>query len=1111
MRSLLVFLLFGLPGARAVLPLGTYPECGTPDRPDLCPSELGEAWEMLSYVPEGARATTRPAELELGSGNNVDLAWRVTTGRFDVIMAIGDSGIDWSEVHLRYKVHINIGEVPLPQDADGVTAADYDTDGNGLVNVNDWVDDPRVTIDAGRDVADGILDASDLIYTFSDGVDDDGNGYADDIAGWDFFGHDNDAGHDYLHDYGTHGTGVAEEAGAEGEDGYGKIGVCPNCAILPVRVGDTFVTDGTRAGEAMVFAAESGAVAISQAIGALSTSDLTIDAARYAQDMGLTMIGAAGDENAYHHNFPAVLDGIIYVHSVRHNTPSEDGKVYSWFNTLNCNNFGARMTLVASSSACATGSVAQIVGVVGLMHSAARDAGLELSSAEVEQLLTSTADDVWLTDEERAESKAYPSGEGWDPFYGYGRVDAGAAVARVAALDIPPTVSLSEPSWFQTIDPADGVVDVVGVVSADRASSYTWEAEVGEGNDPRTWTAVGSGSGQSRMDGTLFQLDLSTFNNSRVAEADEDEGVVARLERVNGPAVTVRVRITDDQGRVGEQRRTFFVHRDDDAKPGFPFDLGGSGESSVVLADLDGDSIFEIIAGTGSGQVWALRGDGSALAGFPVATDPREIRNSTAEAYASGAVADNGDGFIGGMASGDLDGDGVPEIVGATLGGGLYAWHSDGSRVDGFPYWTIGREPEEFDTDHTWDQGFASGATLVDLDGDGALEIIAAAMDQRLYVVDADGNDFGPYPITLCYPTECDTNGARVITGATVGDLDGDGDYEIGLGSNEGIEDGRYSVSYLIDALTGEALPDWPLLTSGLVNEALLLPLVGEGHPASMAFADMDGDGESEIANPVMLGLTDPLNADQSTYLELPYYASDWPEGHNASMVPSIIQLVTNPAFGDLDGDGLPDYVCGGASALWLASLAVSQELDYQHGVGAWSGLTGEMFTGWPRQIEDIQFLMAPAIADVSGDGKPEVIYGSAGYLLHAWDVAGTEAAGWPKFTGNWLLGSPAVGDIDGDGYVDVVVTSREGWLYAWTTAGHADQAVQWQSLHHDAQNTGDYHHPLPKQQGPVLVADDESGCCKRDGGDEAWLLLPLGLFGLGRRRRSADRAQRSA
>ena len=165
-------------------------------------------------------------------------------------------------------------------------------------------------------------------------------------------------------------------------------------------------------------------------------------------------------------------------------------------------------------------------------------------------------------------------------------------------------------------------------------------------------------------------------------------------------------------------------------------------------------------------------------------------------------------------------------------------------------------------------------------------------------------------------------------------------------------------------------------------------------------------------------------------------------------------------------GDGLPDPIQGGAGALWLASLAMTQHYDFQHAVVAWSGVTGEVLPGWPRQIEDIQFFVAPAVADVSGDGNAEAIYGSGGYMLYAWDGEGQIADGWPKFTGHWILGAPAIGDIDGDGYVDVVISTREGWLFAWSTDGHADQQIGWGSIHHDNQNTGDYslapdHHSL--------------------------------------------------
>ena len=118
---------------------------------------------------------------------------------------------------------------------------------------------------------------------------------------------------------------------------------------------------------------------------------------------------------------------------------------------------------------------------------------------------------------------------------------------------------------------------------------------------------------------------------------------------------------------------------------------------------------------------------------------------------------------------------------------------------------------------------------------------------------------------------------------------------------------------------------------------------------------------------------------------------------------------------------------------------------------------------------------------------------------MHAWDKDGVEAPGWPKFTGGWMIGSPVVGDIDGDGYLDVVVGNREGWLYAFSTQGSADQAVQWSGMHHDAQNTGNYSHPIPQQQG--FESETETGCCKSNGDKSAALLIiPLALFALRRR-----------
>jgi len=1070
---------------------------------------------MISYIPEHALESVRAAEIELGSGISADKAWRTTTGTWGAVVAVGDSGIEWDESSLVNKIFLNVNELPAPWsvDADGETVETiceddvsrtecFDLDGNGLVNLQDYALDPRVSIEAGVAVADHRLDPSDLIYTFSDAVDDDGNGYVDDIAGWDFFADDNDPYSTLDSGYGTHGTDVMQDIGAEGEDG-GSIGVCPNCALLPVRVADTFVVDGTRVAQAIAFAADSGARVMNLSVGALSDPDLTRQAVAYAREKNMLLVGAAGDENSYHHNMPALHADFLYVHSVHYDTNSRDDEVYSYMNFFNCNNYGPRMDLVSGSEACATGAAANTSAVAGLVLSVSDELGLALDIDELRQVLISSVDEVWLSADELDEAGTYPSSEGWDPFYGYGRLNAAKAVESVAAGEIPPVARIVTPRWFETLDPSrQSGLEVELEVRADRAAEYTWELSWSQGWEPSDWTVVESGSGTEALEGHTVEFDFSGVDLSPVPEPELMEGVLERVERTHAPAVNFRLRVVDGEGRLGESKRTVFVNRDPDMLAGFPVNLKGSGESSPILSDLDGDGVFEVILATASGEVIALHGDGTAAEGWPVVVDVADSIASHAEspAFADGYLdADQPPGFIATVAVADLGGDGSPEVVAADTAGRVYVFSSKGERQDGFPVNILGRVPDEFDAQHSYENGIIGAPTLVDVDADGDLEIVLAAMDSRLYVWHHDGTVFDGYPVEICHPDNCDTRGARIITSVTVGDVDGDGDMDFGLGGNETVRNDSYSVTHVIDALSATPLPGWPVEENGLVSEAALLPIIGEGHPASLAFGDMDGDGDLEIIDAIMLGQTDVLDHKGETALALNYAADQFGENSNSNE-PSFVALTNNPAFGDLDCDGVLDPVMGGAGSFALVGLALTRAIDFQHVLGGWKGSTGEFFKGWPRQVEDFQFLVAPAIADISGDGWPEVVYASAGYLIHAWDRTGKSPEGWPKFTGQWLLGSPAVGDIDGDGWLDVVATTREGWLYAWSTKGRADQEIQWASLHHDPANTGNYETPLVTQAGPDEVA---TGCCKRSGAaDQAWLVGPILLLASGRRKR---------
>ena len=162
--------LFLLPtAARSEVPLDVYPDCGEPDRADLCPSDLNGEWSFLSYIPENARDSILPGLADFGSGHGADRAWRTTVGRWDAAIAVADSGISWDSTDLVNKIRLNTGELPLPQFADGTEAATHDLDGNGLVNIQDYAQDPRVSMDSGAEYASWLLDPSDLLAVFSDG------------------------------------------------------------------------------------------------------------------------------------------------------------------------------------------------------------------------------------------------------------------------------------------------------------------------------------------------------------------------------------------------------------------------------------------------------------------------------------------------------------------------------------------------------------------------------------------------------------------------------------------------------------------------------------------------------------------------------------------------------------------------------------------------------------------------------------------------------------------------------------------------------------------------------------------------------------------------------
>ena len=124
------------------------------------------------------------------------------------------------------------------------------------------------------------------------GIDDDGNGFVDDVRGWDFV--EGDAA---PQDEEGHGTHVAGTIAARGDDGTGVAGVAWTAAILPLRIlgpaGEGSVSDAIRAYD---YAAAAGARVINLSLGGPSGSRAERDA--IAAHPGLLFVVAAGNEGA---------------------------------------------------------------------------------------------------------------------------------------------------------------------------------------------------------------------------------------------------------------------------------------------------------------------------------------------------------------------------------------------------------------------------------------------------------------------------------------------------------------------------------------------------------------------------------------------------------------------------------------------------------------------------------------------------------------------------------------------------------------------------------------------------------------------------------------------
>lgn len=452
-----------------------------------------------------------------------------------------------------------------------------------------------------------------------------------------------------------------------------------------------------------------------------------------------------------------------------------------------------------------------------------------------------------------------------------------------------------------------------------------------------------------------------------------------------------------------------------------PF-LGGFDVPRPQLVDLDGDGDVDLFVQERSGEIIHFEN----VDGRFVWRSDRYHDLDVGEWYR----------FV------DLDGDGRVDLLGESRYSHIRAWRNTGTATE--PSFTMVADTLR---DADGEPIFADRQNilnLVDIDADGRLDLFIGRVEghlNRWEAVSVDANGLPRFrlleehwegiSIVGAVQTGDGAVGRPTRHGANTiafGDIDGDGDQDLLWG--DFFEPGILVIENLGDRNTPNFRSTPKLFPPGS-------PVITTGYNAP-TLGDVDGNGTLDLVLGVIGGAYQPARSSQDNlHLVTQHTDGRW-EHVTARLIRTIdVGSESLPVLADLDGDGDLDLLVG--SKIDPADHTTSRVVRFEN-IG--TPTVPEFQERGDLEMSG-EFHLAPAVADVDGDGLPDLLLGGWRDVVQFWRNTGTATAPAWTLADSALIrvtrGSnttPAVADIDGDGLLDLMVGEASGQLNLYRNVG---------------------------------------------------------------------------